>query len=87
LITCQTEDREILKLEEMWPGLEHPQTLLTCYNLATWLMFQGKLDEAKVFAQRAAEGAQKVLGASHPHTLMYQKLWQKLQTTNSQPQP
>ena len=39
------------------------------------------------FAQRAAEGAQKVLGANHPDTVKYQKLWREFQTTNSPPQP
>jgi hypothetical protein len=40
------------------------------------------MDEAKEFARRAAEGTSKVLGANHPATMEYEKLWQELQRKN-----
>ena len=40
-------------------GPEHPETLVTCYDLALCLKDQNKKEEAKVFAKRAAEGARK----------------------------
>ena len=43
---------------------------------------QNKFGEAKVFAQYAADGAEGVLGMNHPKTLLYEKLWQELQSTN-----
>ena len=61
-------------------GPEHPDTLMTCYNLARCLRDEGgKKKEAKEFAKRAAEGAQKVLGPEHPDTKTYEKVWQQLQ--------
>jgi hypothetical protein len=36
------------------------------------------LDEAKVFARRAAEGAQKILGANHPDTRKDESLLKEL---------
>ena len=69
----------MIKLEEKVLGPEHPQTLRTCYDLGLCLKAENKMDEAKEFARRAAEGASKVLGAKHPDTLKYEKLWQELQ--------
>ena len=70
----------MIKLKEKVLGPEHPGTLSTCFNLALCLKAENKMDEAKEFARRAAEGVSKVLGANHPDTLKYEKLWQKLQT-------
>lgn len=60
-------------------GLLHPDTLKSLFNLALCLKSETKMDEAREFARRAAEGAVKVLGANHPDTLEDQKLWQELQ--------
>jgi hypothetical protein len=48
--------------------------LESCYDFACDLEHQGKIQEAKEFARRAAEGARKVLGADHPKTKKYEKL-------------
>jgi hypothetical protein len=42
------------------------------------LRAEGKTREAKTFAQRAADGALKVLGPEHPDTKKYEQLRQEL---------
>jgi tetratricopeptide (TPR) repeat protein len=69
----------VIKLQEKVLGIKHPDTLRTYFNLARCLKAEGKTDEARQFAQRAAEVAAKFLGENHPDTLKYQKLAQELQ--------
>jgi len=57
---------------------EEMLTLKSCYYFASGLQRQNKLQEAKEFAQRAAEGAQS-LGPNHPSTQKYEKLLAVLQ--------
>ena len=59
-------------------GVEHPDTLQTCFNLATCLRDEGKASEAKALAQRAADGARKSLGPEHPDTKKYEQLRDEL---------
>ena len=59
-------------------GPENPDTLDSCYYFASSLTHRGKIQEAKEFAQRAAEGARKVLSPNHPSTRKYEKLLQDL---------
>jgi len=70
--------RSVLTLREKVLGVEHPDTLETCFNLATCLRAEGKAPEAKAVAQRAADGARKSLGSEHPDTKKYEQLRDQL---------
>jgi hypothetical protein len=59
-------------------GVDHPDTLETCFDLANCLRSEGKLQEARMFAQRAADGALKALGPEHPDTKEFERLRQQL---------
>jgi tetratricopeptide (TPR) repeat protein len=71
---AETDFREIIRLQEKVLGPENPDTLDSCYYFASGLTHRGKIQEAKEFARRAAEGARKVLGSDHPSTRKYEKL-------------
>ena len=83
---AEEDFREALKLKEQCVELgrnleeraENPYTLFTVYYLAICLQHQGKLDDARQFAQRAATVAEKKMGPNHPDTKKYQKLWRDL---------
>ena len=75
---AETEYRSVLKLREKVLGLEHPDTLGTCFDLAVCLRVENKIQEANAFAQRAADGANKVLGPEHPDTKKYDQLKEEL---------
>jgi hypothetical protein len=75
---AEAEFRDVLRGEENALGGNDPQTLATCYNFALSLKNAGKTSEAKQFAQRAAEGALRILGSDHPDTKNYQQLVQDL---------
>ena len=49
-----------------------------CYKIADCLSKEGKLEEAREFAQRAMEGRRKILGANDPDTKYAEKLYQEL---------
>ena len=66
---AETEYRPVIKLREKVLGVEHPDTLQTCFNLAGCLRAESKMQEAKAFAKRAAEGALRVLGPENPLTV------------------
>jgi hypothetical protein len=68
----------VLKLQEKVLGLAHPHTLRTCYNLAVCLRSESEIQQASVFARRAADGARKVLGLENPDTKKYEQLLQEL---------
>ena len=70
---AEADIREVIRLQEKVLGPENPDTLASCYDLASGLRHGGKVQEAKEFAQRAAEGARKVLGPDHPSTQKYEK--------------
>jgi tetratricopeptide (TPR) repeat protein len=71
--------RELIRLQEKVLGSENPDTLESYYYFASGLTHRGKIQEAKEFARRAAEGARKVLGPNHPSTRKYEKLLQNLE--------
>ena len=71
-------DRAVLKIREKVLPPDHPDTLRTCFNLAVCLRSEGEIQEASAFAQRAADGARKILGTDHPDTKKYEKLEQEL---------
>jgi Tetratricopeptide repeat len=64
----EAESRDVIKHQEKILGPEHPSTLRSCYYFASGLKHQNKLQAAKEFARRVAEGARKVLGPDHPST-------------------
>ena len=55
-------------------GKTHPDTLESCYDFARGLFKANKIAEAKEFAQRAVDGARKMLGPEHPSTQKYRKV-------------
>jgi len=71
---AEADMREVIKLQEKALGPEHPDTLESCYSFASGLKRRNKLQEAREFARRVAEGARKVLGPDHPSTRKYEKL-------------
>ena len=77
-IEAEVEYRAVINLREKVLGVDHPDTLETCFDLANCLRSEGKLQEASTFAQRAADGARKVLGPNHPETKKYEQLEQEL---------
>ena len=71
---AEADMREVIKLREKVIGPDHPDTLESYYDFASGLKRQNKLQEAREFARRAAEGARKVLGPDHSSTRKYEKL-------------
>jgi tetratricopeptide (TPR) repeat protein len=80
---AEAEYKHVIQLEEEVLGLENRDTLNACYNYAYQLVQQGKRDEAKALAERAAKGAIKVLGANDPNTREYVRFLEILE--NGQP--
>ena len=76
---AEADIRGLIRLQEKVLGPENPDTLDSCYYFASSLTHRGKIQEAKEFAQRAAEGARKVLSPNHPSTRKYEKLWADLE--------
>jgi tetratricopeptide (TPR) repeat protein len=62
-------NRRALEGDEKVLGAEHPDTLISVYNLAYLLQAKGQYDNASVLYQRAIAGFQKTLGPHHPTTL------------------
>jgi tetratricopeptide (TPR) repeat protein len=77
---AEADMREVIRLREKVIGADHPDTLESCYDFASGLRHGGKIEEAKEFARRAAEGARKVLGPGHPSTRKYEKLLADLES-------
>src|SRR5205823_5208976 len=61
---AETEYKQVIQTEENVLGPEHLDTLNACYNYAYQLALQGKQDQAKALAERAAKTAAKVLQAN-----------------------
>src|SRR5262249_16010253 len=64
---AEAEYKEVIQTEENALGPEHRDTLNACYNYAYQLALQGKRDQAKALAERAANSAAKVLQANDPN--------------------
>jgi tetratricopeptide (TPR) repeat protein len=75
---AENEFRAVLKLEEQSLGAEDPQTLATSFHFASCLREAGKIQEALAFAQRAVDGARKVLGPDNLDRRQYENLLQQL---------
>ena len=58
--------RELLAARERLFGHEHPAVTDTCYELALALRDQSKLDEALLFARRAAAALKHASTSAHP---------------------
>ena len=71
---AETDFREVIRLQEKVLGPENPDTLDSCYYFASGLTHRDRIQEAKEFARRAADGGRKVLGPDHPSTRKYEKL-------------
>jgi serine/threonine protein kinase len=77
---AEAQYKEVIQLEENVLGPEHRDTLNACYNLAYQLGQQGKRDQAKALAERAAKGAAKVLSVNDPSTREYAKFLEELES-------
>jgi tetratricopeptide (TPR) repeat protein len=77
---AEAQYKEVIQLEENVLGPEHRDTLNACYNLAYQLGQQGKRDQAKALAERAARGAAKVLDVNDPYIREYAKLLEELES-------
>ncbi len=77
---AEAEYKQVIQAEENALGLEHRDTLNACYNYAYQLALQGKRDQAKALAERAAKSAEKVLDANDPNIREYAKFLQELES-------
>ena len=77
---AETQYKQVIQTEEKVLGPEHRDTLNACYNFAYQLALQGKRDQAKALAERAANSAAKVLFANDPNTREYAKFLQELES-------
>jgi tetratricopeptide (TPR) repeat protein len=77
---AEAEYKEVIQLEENVLGPEHRDTLNACYNLAYQLGQEGKREQAKALAERAAKSAANVLGVNDPHTREYAKFLEELES-------
>jgi hypothetical protein len=77
---AEAQYKEVIQLEEKVLGPEHRDTLNACYNLAYQLGQQGKRDQAKALAERAAKGAAKVLDVNDPYIREYAKFLEELES-------
>jgi len=80
---AEGEYREVLRIAEKLRGPDNLETLDACYDLAENLVRQRKFPEAKDLARRAADTANRKLGANHPTTQKYNNLVAELQTKNA----
>ena len=76
---AEAQYKQVIEAEEKVLGPEHRDTLNACYNLAYQLGQQGKRDQAKALAERAAKSAVKVLGVNDPYIREYAKFLEKLE--------
>jgi len=77
---AEAEYKQVIQTEENVLGLQHRDTLNACYNFAYQLALQGKRDQAKALAGRAANSAAKVLDANDPNTREYAQFLQELES-------
>ena len=54
-------------------GPDHPQTLITCANLAYTYQSAGNLDRAVPLYEQAVTYSLRVLGGDHPTTVMLRR--------------
>jgi hypothetical protein len=62
------EPKRVVQTSERVRGKEHPDTLISIYNLAMLYQAQGRYGEAEPLAKRALEGLTRVLEKNHPNT-------------------
>jgi tetratricopeptide (TPR) repeat protein len=77
---AEAQYKQVIQDEENVLGPEHRDTLNAGYNLAYQLGQQGKRDQAKALAERAAKSAAKVLDVNDPHIREYAKFLQELES-------
>jgi tetratricopeptide (TPR) repeat protein len=84
---AEAEYKNVIPIEEKVLGPENFDTLNACYNYAYQLAQQGKRNEAKPLAERAAKTAAKVLPANDPDTREYEKFLEILEKGQPIPTP
>jgi len=77
---AEAEYKQVIEAEEKALGPEHRDTLNACYNYAYQLALQGKRDQAKTLAERAAKTAAKASDATDPNTREYAKFLEELES-------
>jgi tetratricopeptide (TPR) repeat protein len=77
---AEAQYKQVIEAEEKVLGPEHRDTLNACYNFSYQLGQQGKRDQAKALAERAAKSAAKVLGVNDPYIREYAKFLEKLES-------
>lgn len=50
-------------------GADHPNTLITMFNLASTQLSQGRITDGVKLMQQCAQARTRVLGAEHPRTI------------------
>jgi serine/threonine protein kinase len=80
---AEAEYKQVIQAEENVLGPEHRDTLNACHNYAYQLALQGKRDQAKALAERAAKTAAKVLDANDPNTREYAQFLQELESDHA----
>jgi tetratricopeptide (TPR) repeat protein len=84
---AEAEYKQVIQIEEKVLGPENFDTLDACYNYAYQLAQQGKRNEAKALAERAAKSALKILGANDTDTREYTKFLEILNKGQPIPTP
>jgi tetratricopeptide (TPR) repeat protein len=78
---AEAQYKEIIQLEEKVLGPENRDTLNACYNYAYQLGQQGRINEARMLAERAAKGATKGPGVTDPlHAQIYSAFLTELES-------
>jgi tetratricopeptide (TPR) repeat protein len=75
---AEKEYRIVLEGRERFLPPGHYLVLRACYNLALCLHLQGKNEEARPLAERAAQGVKSALSSDNPERKSYEELWGKL---------
>mgnify|MGYP001256739153 FL=1 len=64
---------QVLAIEERVLGPEHPSTLTTRHNLASWMGEAGDVAGARALLAQVLAVRERVLGPEHPSTLATRK--------------
>lgn len=59
-----------MEAQERVLGADHPETLLTVYNLGVCLTTKGDFTGAAAYCERALESRERVVGPDHRDTLL-----------------
>src|SRR6266480_17767 len=76
--------REVLESRQKVLGMEHPDTLMSIYDLAKLLSSQSRRVQAAISFERAVAGFTRVLGPNHPTTVACQKDYSSLRLSDTE---